>query len=427
MPAPDILVEVGLDLSSVGGPFFTFGATTNPDDNPQSQFAPNGEGDLFRFGGTLFYDITEKVTGVTINRGRSRELDRFTTGGASVEFINQDRAFDPFYESSPYYPDIRPRRDIKISTITSAGTSVQFTGLVEDWSLDYQVDGNATASAACVDGFILFGGQQLNAHTATAQMSGARLSAILDRPEVNWPAGLRSIDTGAQMLQADVIEQGRETLEYLQLVEASEPGALFMGKDNTITFRDRNRAASIGTVVFSDAGTALPYSEITVTFGTELLYNRASIAALNFESEVAENQVSINEYGVVSIDIAGLLMEDSDDALAYAQYLVNKYAEPELRFDTMTVELAGLSDADQAEVLALDLTDIIRVEYQPNKIGDPIVKDVEILGIRHGIGLASHKVTFNLGSTDTAAMVFGGGTVVGEWPFSIFDSSPFGL
>jgi hypothetical protein len=424
---PDILVEVGLDLSSVGGPFFTFGATENPGDNPQSQFAPNGEGDQFRFGGTLFYDITEKVTGVNINRGRSRELDRFTTGGASVDFINQDRAFDPFYTSSPYYPDIRPRRDIKISTITSAGTAVQFTGLVEDWSLDYSVNGEATASAACVDGFILFGGQQLNAHTAIVQTSGERINAILDRPEVNWPTDLRDIDTGAQSFQADVIEQGRETLEYLQICEASEPGALFMGKDNTVTYRDRNRAAMPGTIIFSDAGTALPYSDITVTYGTELLYNRASIAALNFDSEVAENTTSINEYGVVSIDIAGLLMTDDEDALAYAQYLVNKYAEPELRFDTMTVELAGLDDADQQQILGLELTDIIRVEYQPNGIGDRIVKDVEILGIRHAIGLASHKMTFNLGSTDTAAFVFAAGTAVADYPFSVFDSSPFGL
>jgi hypothetical protein len=424
---PDILVELGLDLSSVGGPFFTFGATSNPDDNPQSQFAPNGEDDQFRFGGTLFYDITERVTSVTTTRGRSRELDRFTTGGASVEFTNQDRAFDPFYTDSPYYPDVRPRRDIKVSTITSAGTSVQFTGLVEDWSLDYRVNGDASGNAACVDGFILFGGQQLNAHTAIVQTSGERIEAILDRPEVNWPTSLRDIDTGAQVFQADVIEQGRETLEYLQLCEASEPGALFMGKDNTVTFRDRNRAAMPGTVVFTDAGTALPYSEITVTYGTELLYNRASIAALNFDSEVSENQVSINEYGVVSIDIAGLLMQDDEDALAYAQYLVNKYAEPELRFDTMTVELAGLDDADQEQVLALDLTDIIRVEYQPNGIGDRIVKDVEILGIRNAIGLASHRITFNLGSTDTAAFVFGGGTAVAEYPYSILDSSPFGL
>ena len=248
MATPELLVELGLDLSSVGGPFFLFGASSVVDDNPQSIF----DNDVYRLGGTLFYDVTDRVKSVTINRGKSRELDRFTTGSANITFTNQDRAFDPFYESSPFYPDIRPRRNLRVSTIVNGSTAVQFTGLVEDWGIDYDVRGESTAFAACVDGFILFGGQQLDFGTATPQTSGARIEAILDRSEVAWPAGLRDIDTGAQDFGADIIDQGRETLDYLQLVSASEPGELFMSKDNKVTFRDRNTAATVGTILFSD-------------------------------------------------------------------------------------------------------------------------------------------------------------------------------
>jgi hypothetical protein len=251
--APDLLVEIGLDLSSVGGPFFLFGYDVGIGDNSQSLFAPNGQGDQYRFGGTLFYDVTDRVKSVTINRGRSRELDRFTTGSANLTFKNQDRAFDPFFDSSPFYPDIRPRRNIRVSTIVNGSTAVQFTGLVEDWGLDYDVRGQSDAFAACVDGFILFGGQQLDFGTATPQTSGERIDAILDLPEVNWPAELRDIDEGAQSFGADTIDQGRETLDYLQLVATSEPGQLFMSKDNKVTFRDRNTAARVGTIIFSDA------------------------------------------------------------------------------------------------------------------------------------------------------------------------------
>jgi hypothetical protein len=141
--------------------------------------------------GTAFYDVTSYTTSVTISRGLSRELDRFTTGSANLSFTNQTRAFDPFYTSSPFYPNIQPRKNMKVSTIVSGSTAVQFTGLVEDWSLDFEVEGDSTASAACVDGFILFGGQQLNQHTATAQTTGARIGAVLDRTEVAWSASLR--------------------------------------------------------------------------------------------------------------------------------------------------------------------------------------------------------------------------------------------
>ena len=435
MSAPDLLVEIGLDLSSVGGPFFLFGSGTETSTpsaiaaNPQSLF-DNTE---YRFGGTLFYAVTDRVKSVTINRGRSRELDRFTTGSANLTFKNQDRAFDPFFDSSPFYPDIRPRRNIRVSTIVNGSTAVQFTGLVEDWGLDYDVRGQSDAFAACVDGFILFGGQQLDFGTATPQTSGERIDAILDLPEVNWPAGLRDIDEGAQSFGADTIDQGRETLDYLQLVATSEPGQLFMSKDNKVTFRDRNTAATIGKITFSDAGTAIPYNNITVTFGTELLYNRAVISNLGGTPQIAENTASINDYGVVSLELNGLLIDTYEDCDALANFIVNKYSEPDLRFDTLSVELAGLGTADQGAILDVELTDVIRVEYEPNGFGGRVVKDVEVIGIRHDARPSSHAITFQLGSTDTAALVFAGGTVtsgtavVAEYPFSVIDSSPFGL
>ena len=433
--APNVLVEIGFDTSDVGGPFFTFGSSDVVADNPQSIF----DGTEFRLGGTLFFDVTSRVTSVTINRGLSRELDRFVTGGASLEFTNQDRAFDPFYTASPYYPDIKPRRAARISTIVSGSTAVQFTGLVEDWNVDYSVKGDATASASLTDGFILFGGQQLAAHTATAQATGARIDAVLSRAEVDWPSSLRNIDTGAQTLQADVVEQGREVLEYLQLVASSEPGLLFMSKDNKVTFADRNTAAAIGTIVFSDAGTAIPYTDIQISYGTELLYNRVTITPLGINPQTATNTTSQNEYGTQSLDLSGLLLrtgaDGTADAQALANYLVAKYAEPELRFESIGVQLAGLGTADQAKVLGIELTDIIRVEYRPNNIGTRIVKDVQVIGIRHAVQPDRHAVTFTLASTDTAAFVFAGGTSDTDsatYPFSVFAGgtfvgSPFGL
>jgi hypothetical protein len=387
--------------------------------------------------GTAFYDVTSYTTSVTISRGLSRELDRFTTGSANLSFTNQSRAFDPFYTSSPFYPNVKPRKNMKVSTIVSGSTAVQFTGLVEDWSLDYSVEGEATASAACVDGFILFGGQQLNAHTATVQTTGARIGAILDRSEVGWPAGLRDLDTGAQTLQADVVEQGREVLEYLQLVAASEPGLLFMAKDNDVTFRDRNTgAAAPGTVIFSDDSTGIPYTDIEVSYGTELLYNRVGITPIGLETQLAVNATSQTEYGAQSLEVNGLLLplgaQGTADALALANYLVKKYGDPDLRFDTVSVELAALSAANQTAVLSLELADIVTVKFQPNRIGTRISRALQIIGIRHRIRPKQHTIEFSLASTDTIAFVFGSSSDATANPVSLFagtgfDGSPFGL
>ena len=439
MPAPSSLVEIGFDTSSQGGPFFLFGSGTETSTpaaiaaNPQSIF-DNTE---YRLGGDLFYDVTDRVKSYSISRGLSRELDRFVAGGASITFTNQDRAFDPFYQSSPFYPDVKPRRDVKISTIVAGSTAVQFTGLVEDWDVKYDVGGLADADASCVDAFILFGGQQLAAHTATSQATGARLNAVLSRAEVDWPVGLRVIDTGAQTLQADVVDQGRDVLEYLQLVSASEPGLLYMSKANQVTFQDRNSGASVGTVVFSDAGTAIPYVDISISYGTELLYNRVTITPLGLEPQTAEETQSQNEYGIQSLDLSGLLIQTgaagTSDAQALANYLVAKYAEPDLRFERISVELAALGTADQAKVLGIEIADTVQVDFRPNNIGTRISRNVQIIGIQHSVAPDRHSVGFTLASTDLAAFVFAGGTVssgtavAAAYPYSIFDSSPLGL
>lgn len=388
--------------------------------------------------GTAYYDVTSYTTSVTISRGLSRELDRFTTGSANLNFTNQTRAFDPFYSSSPFYPNIKPRKNMRISTTVSGSTAVvQFSGLVEDWSLDYAVEGDATASAACVDGFILFGGQQLNAHTAVAQTTGARIGAVLDRTEVGWPAAARSIDTGVQTLQADVVEQGREVLEYLQLVAASEPGLLFMTKDNKVEFRDRNAgAAAPGNVVFSDAGTAIPYTDVEVSYGTELLYNRVGITPIGLETQLASNTTSQSEYGVQSLEVNGLLLplgsQGTADAQALANWLVKKYGDPDLRFNQIAVELAALGTADQTKVLGLELADIVTIEFQPSRTGTRVSRSVQIIGIRHQIRPKTHTVEFMLASTDTVAFVFGSSSDPIANPVSLFAGgtvagSPFGL
>lgn len=392
MPAPSTKVEIGFDLSALGGPFFIL-------DDPVQGVLDNT---TYTLGGTLFYDVSSDVLSVSVNRGKSRQLDKFTAGNAAVTFINQDRAFDPLNASSPYFGQIIPRRTVRITT---SGSAV-FYGSIDDWNLTYDVSGYSTAGAVISDGFTYLAQQVLTAHTATSQLTGARIGAVLNRSEINWPASLRDLDTGGMTLQADVVSDGTNALDYLQLVNFSEPGALFMGADGSILFRDRTDApVSTGLVAFTDDGTGVPFVDVQVVYGSELLYNFIQVERANGGTATASDSDSQNSYGVVALVQSGLLMNTDADAQDLADYLLGKYSEPEYRFESLTVALEALSSGNQTAVLSLEIGDIARIKFTPNQTGTQIDKYATIIRIDHEIVPMSHRITYGFETLDYASLV----------------------
>jgi hypothetical protein len=216
----------------------------------------------FGLAGDILEDVTDDVRSVTVRRGRSRELERYQAGAATVTLDNKDRKYDPAAGTAvtPYGASMRPRKAVQIST---AGVPI-LAGVVDDWDLEYSLNGDHVASVKITDGFVFLANQEIEPHTATAQATGARVSAILDRSEIAWPAGKRDIDTGSATLQADDIGGSSDpkpvnALQYLQKVDEAEQGALFIGADGSVVFRGRAALQVLSDVVFADDGTGIPF------------------------------------------------------------------------------------------------------------------------------------------------------------------------
>lgn len=394
MSIPVKKVEIEIDPNSNLQPFFTLDSATYGilDD-------PTGASVL---GSLAYVDVTEHVVDIEVDRGRSRLLDKYNAGQASVTFDNTERLFDPLYASSPYSEQLLPRRGIKVY---SGGAPV-FTGIVEDWNLNYDPSGNNTTTAVASDKFTLLAQQTMTAHTAVAQASGARITSILNRSEVDWSATDRDIDAGQYNLQADVVDDGTVVLDYLNLVAQSEYGDIFIAKNGYLTFQDSTVGPSnTGLLTLADDGTGIKFTELQVVFGSELLYNRVSLTRLNGTAQIVDDLTSQTFYGITTYEQDGLLNDNDTDVLNQANYILNKYANPEYRFENITIELAELSSADQLSVLSKELTDTIYVKFTPNNLGTPIEKYAEIIGIQHTIGNFTHKVTFNLDTLDFAPFV----------------------
>jgi hypothetical protein len=408
MTVPNTTVEIGFDLSALGGPFFTL-------DDPIQGVLDNTD---FTLGGTLFYDISEYLLGVQVNRGKSRELDRYSAGQSSVTLDNRARTFDPLYSLSPYFGQIVPHRELRVR---SNGTAV-FFGVIDDWNLDYSPTGDNTATAISSDGFTLLATQFLSAHTATSQLSGARINAVLDRPEVDWPTALRVVDAGQATLQADLVSQGTNVLDYLQTVNFSEPGAIFMGKDGYFNFQERTQSLSSTAVkLFSDDGTGIPFNNLQVVYGSEQLYNQITVTRLNGTAQTADDTDSQNQYGISTLEQDNLLLATDAASLDLANYLLSRYAEPEYRFEALEIELANLTTTEQNQVLGLELTDVVRVKFTPNGIGSAIDQYAQITGISHATNSVSHRVTIGLSTLDYANFV------LDDSVFGVLDTSALGF
>lgn len=163
-------VEVGFELTVGDTPYFRLNDPVKGKLNNAS----------YRLAGPIWIDISDYVSSVAVKRGKNRELDRYSAASVSVSLHNEDRRFDPLNTASPYVGNIIPRRSVRVTT----DGFVQFTGVIEDWNLDYDVSGKSDAIIVAADAFTLLAQQTLTAGTATTQLTGSRINAVLDRKSV---------------------------------------------------------------------------------------------------------------------------------------------------------------------------------------------------------------------------------------------------
>ena len=383
---PEIQVLVGFETTTgFGNPF-------------QLDNATYGKLDTGTLGGVQLVDLTSMIRSINIKRGRNRELEQFNAGTASVVFYDPTRILDPLNTASSYYPFVGPRNPIEVY---ADGVDI-FCGVVTDWNIDYGVAANATDTVArCADAFTVLANQAMDDWTPTAQASGARVNAVLDRSEVRYQ-GPRSIDTGSSTLGAYAVAAGTNVLTYLQTVMASEQGYLFIAADGTLTFRGRETALNATpTITFKDDGTGVRYQSLTNAYGDELLYNYIQTQSPAGAVQINSNATSIALYQAQQYSKLDLLNSTTAEVDALGEYLLGRYKDPQLRFTGVQVQLAGLSAADQASVLGNDLTDIVSV-LKTFGTGTPatVTQTLITSGVEHSITPASHTVRFTFESTD---------------------------
>jgi hypothetical protein len=402
MAVPQTKIYIAFSLTSSGQNYFLL--------NDSVKGVLNS---TYVLGGTVevYSDVTNYVASVSVNRGKSRDLDRYTAGSSTVILHNDSRIFDPFNAAGSYYGNILPRKKIIIET---NGNRI-FSGYIDDWDFSYDLSGKSYATVSALDGFLLLSAAELSTFTTTSELSSTRINTILNRPEVNWPLANRSIQTGTTTLQNDVVSQGDNALGYLQLVETTENGMLFMNRSGSLTFKNRVTTPSPTEITFADDATsnAIKYSNVGVVYGSENFYNRVNVQRLNGTDQTVDSASSQTLYGISSLNLGGLLLTTDAEALNLANYLLGIYDQPELRINQITVNLHNKTPDEVAKLTTAEIGDTVKIRFTPNQVGSVIAQNAIIIGVSQGIEIDQHQVTFTLGR-------------VAFFPF-ILDDAIFGL
>ena len=398
MAAPAIKVELGLNLGN-NDPFaFRL-------DDAVKGVLDNTD---FTIGGEKLFDISSRLVSVVVRRGKSQALDRIDAGIATITVDNSDRLFDPLYQDGLYFGQLIPRREVVIS---SKGYPV-FNGFIDDFDIQYEPGKKSVVSIAVSDAFSVLANSALDELAPASELSGARINRVLDLPEVGWPEARREIDTGNTVMLDSVVSEGTGTLSYLQLIETSEFGTIFISRDGDVVFRERNSVPNVIDVVFANTTvdpllTPVPFIDVNIVYGSENLYNRILLENDDAipEQGFSEDLDSQALYGIRVYDKSGLLVQNPEDLQFLSDYLLERFKQPQYRFETVTVSLDNIPEEKQDLVLDLEIGDIVQVKYLPSGIPPAIEQYCRVIGINNNWDNSSKNITFSLERLDFAIFI----------------------
>ena len=360
-------------------------------------------------GTTEFAPMLEYSTNVNVKRGRRDIGDQFSAGTMSFN-LNDDLAggtLNPLYTSSPYIDPagqftLAPLRRVSFGRYNSVGTFIAlFVGQIVNYDYNYELGGQNTVNVYCADDFYLLAQTALAEFNVSEELSSARLSAVLDLPEVAYPALSRDIETGTQTLggsAAYTVDEGTNVKAYIDQIQAAEQGRIFMSRTGDITSQPRIGDTLSGSVAdFHDDGTNIPYNSLGIIFNADLIVNRASIQRLGAASpEVADDLASQAKYLIQNVSITDSLLHNDAAALDLANYLL--VGEPTATFNAVQTDYLMLTTPQRETLALVDIGDTITIT---NTIaGGEVAQELSVEGIEISVNVNNgHRVTFYTANT----------------------------
>ena len=353
---------------------------------------------------TEFAPMLQYAKNVSVNRGRREIGDQFSAG--TMSFTLDDTLaggiLNPLYTSSPFVDPagqftLAPLRRVSLGRYDSTNTFIAlFVGQIVNYDYSYELGGNNTVTVYCADDFYLLAQTSLAEYNVAEQLSSARLTAILDLPEVNYPLASRNINTGTQTLggaAAYTVPEGTNVKAYLNQIQQAEQGRVFMSRTGVLNFDPRVGNTLSGSVAdFHDDGTMIPYNNLGITYNADQVVNRASIQHLGATvPEVADDLASQAKYLIQTVSITDSLLHNDAAAATLASYLL--VGEPEATYTAVQTDYLMLTTAQRETLALVDIGDTITITN--NIAGGEVAQELSVEGVEHRLDFVTgHRVTY---------------------------------
>lgn len=337
---------------------------------------------------TLGYQL---VTGWTIDRGRSYELDKTVTGQATITTVDSKGILDPTNPSSPFNGKLNPMKQagIALQNPVTKAWSPLFRGFVAGYKFTVQpAETQLVGEIDLVDAFDplaatevvpgSFGstvpaGSEGNVYYQPQQVNDRIKAALAD---AGWPATQTRIFSGNVAVQGTVYPPRTQILAVMQdAADAEFPGVanLYVAKDGTVTFHGRYARfnptfpqygighwyAGDSAAANANPSTVAPISGLSFGRDKERLVNASlatpqKIQSTDIAGQLVIDSGSISSYGTRSLSFENLITDHGDELSGsltanqetkeYAQYYVDNYAQPQNRIDSITFVSRDPSD-----------------------------------------------------------------------------------
>jgi len=342
---------------------------------------------------------------------RQTELDEFQTGTFTLVLGNADRELEPLYAGSSLYPNVIPRKRIRVQAKWGGTVYDRVTGFVRGIDVRWPGQADAVVTLDCADYGMILNRAQVTLDGYPEETVTARIGRVLD--EIGVPAGDRDLDTSEVLCaEVPVPAEGEQSqtvgaLAHCRQAAMSDGGYLFVSRDGKVTFHNaqhRRDLASSGTLGDAGAG-EIPYRPSLVAgLDDSRLWNRAAVLAADGTREETTDSTSQTAYWPARRDDFQSLCAYPGEAAALASLFVWRYRDPRLRLPKLEVLLAeqgNMTSANVATLLAADVGVRFTVKRRPPGGGAAIDQGAHLEGLQEDVVPGGWRLMMDLSPADT--------------------------